>query len=139
MLLISLHPRHSQNILAGKKTIELRKKPPRFTQEGDEFIFLFNKILIYETLPTAAIVGYVSPVKLMSFTAKEWHRYSKKLCLSEEEISSYLGDRIGYGIVIQNPVRIEPIPLSKMRELGILPPQSYQYLNKYWSSILLAD
>ena len=47
-LLISLHPRHSQNILSGKKTIELRKTNPRPV----------DKVLIYETLPTASIVGW---------------------------------------------------------------------------------
>lgn len=52
-LLISLHPRHAQNILSGKKIIELRKKGVR----EDRYGTTFDYILIYETLPTAAIIG----------------------------------------------------------------------------------
>lgn len=35
---------------------------------------------------------------------------------------------MGYGIKLRNPQRITPIPLPKMRELGITPPQGYRYL-----------
>lgn len=74
-LLLPLHPQHSKNILDGKKTIELRKVSPRhelpdflpsgkFNRNG---ILLpsFFQILIYETKPTAAIVGIVKPVKTL--------------------------------------------------------------------------
>jgi hypothetical protein len=36
---------------------------------------------------------------------------------------------MGYGIKIKNPQKITPILLSKMREIGILPPQSLRYLS----------
>ena len=53
----------------------------------------------------------------------------KDLQLTREEILNYLGQKPGYGIVIRQLKRIAPIPLSRMREIGILPPQGYRYLN----------
>ena len=131
-LLISLHPRHSQNIFAGKKTIELIMRLPRVK----EFCYInrsyppsFGKILIYETLPTASIVGFCDPIDITVLTSEQWIQQKSDFCLEVEEIRNYLGDRMGYGIRIRNPKRITPIPLLMMRELGILPPQGYRYLN----------
>ena len=125
-LLISLHPRHSQNILSGKKTIELRKTNPRPV----------DKVFIYETLPTASIVGWFEVSRVHVYKSDKWAEKTdwgmarqKDLQLTREEILNYLGQKPGYGIVIRQLKRIAPIPLSRMREIGILPPQGYRYLN----------
>jgi predicted transcriptional regulator len=124
-LLISLHPRHAQNILSGKKIIELRKKGVR----EDRYGTTFDHILIYETLPTAAIIGVCEAGEILYKDAQTFSKnYQSSLCLNSREIWDYLGDRMGYGIRIKNPKKITPIPLSKMREVGILPPQGYRYL-----------
>jgi predicted transcriptional regulator len=124
-LLISLHPRHAQNILSGKKIIELRKKGVR----EDRYGTTFDHILIYETLPTAAIIGVCEAGEILYKDAQTFsNNYQSSLCLNSREIWDYLGDRMGYGIRIKNPKKITPIPLSKMREVGILPPQGYRYL-----------
>ena len=120
ILLLSLHPRHSQNIFTQKKTIELRKQKPR--QVGH--------ILIYETLPTAAIIGYCEVEKILCMDAEAFcASHQSELCLSCQEIRSYLEEKIGYGIKIKNHQAIAPIPLSKMRKAGILPPQGFRYLS----------
>ena len=119
-LLISLHPRHSQNIFGGKKTIELRKREPRSV----------DKVLIYETLPTAAIIGWFEVSGFLVYKAIEWCGRQQDLQLTEQEIKNYLTQKSGYGIVVWQPRRIAPIPLSKMREVGILPPQGYRYLSE---------
>ena len=125
-LLISLHPRHSQNILSGNKTIELRKTEPRSV----------DKVLIYETLPTASIVGWFEVSGVLVYKSDKWAEKTdwgmarqEDLQLTREEILNYLGQKPGYGIVIWQPKRITPIPLSRMREVEILPPQGYRYLN----------
>lgn len=135
-LLISLHPRHAQNILSGKKTIELRKKELRTRLEdadtslGYRRSLTFNRILIYETLPTAAIIGSCEVAGVICKNAQTFcNDYQSSLCLTAREIWDYLGDKAGYGIRIKNPQKITPIPLSKMREVGINPPQGYRYLN----------
>jgi type I restriction enzyme S subunit len=128
-LLISLHPRHSQNIFSGKKTIELRKIKPRVKSLDNALAF--HNILIYETTPIAEIIGYCEAVELLCKDAQTFcNNYRNSLRLDSREIWDYLGDRTGYGIRIQNPQKITPIPLLKMRELGIVPPQSYRYLSE---------
>lgn len=138
-LLLSFYPQYSQYILAGKKTIELRKVSPKhelpdflpsgkFNRNG---ILLpsFFQILIYETKPTAAIVGIVKPAEILQHTCSEWHKFTSQLCLSMHDIEEYLGGRCGYGIKLKDPQKINPIPLSKMKELKINPPQGYRYLS----------
>jgi len=49
--------------------------------------------------------------------------------LSVSEIEEYLGGYCGWGIKVENPQLITPIPLSKMRDLNITPPQCYRYLS----------
>jgi predicted transcriptional regulator len=143
-LLISLHPRHCQNILAGNKTIELRKRSPKaikpvfFPGNKQGLIPKFKKILIYETKPTAAIVGLTTPTEIIEHTCSEWHEFTSELCLSVSEIEEYLGGYCGWGIKVENPQLITPIPLSKMRDLNITPPQCYRYLSDELVEQLLA-
>lgn len=129
-LLLSLHPHHSRNIFSGKKTIELRKKA---LKENDGKL-TFSHILIYETTPTKAIVGFCEAVQVFCFDAGIFCNYSKRLCLSHDEIHEYLGNDWGYGIVLKNPQLITPIPLATMQETGIKPPRCYRYLN-YFSDL----
>lgn len=133
-LLISLHPCHAQNILSGQKTIELRKRAPKHKKDKPNF----SKILIYETKPTAAIVGLVQPIEVIDRTCAEWHKFTKELCLSMYDIDEYLGGDFGWGIKVENPQSITPIPLVKMRELNITPPQGYRYLSDELVEQLLA-
>lgn len=148
-LLISLHPRHCQNILAGNKTIELRKRSPRkrslkaikpvfFPGNKQGLIPKFTQILMYETNPTAAIVGLTTPTEILEHTCSEWHEFTSELCLSVSEIEEYLGGYCGWGIKVENPQLITPIPLSKMRDLNITPPQGYRYLSDELVEQLLA-
>jgi len=138
-LLISLHPRHCQNILAGKKTIELRKRAPKHRKNKPNFSKPnFSKILIYETKPTAAIVGLTTPTEILEHTCSEWHEFTSELCLSVSEIEEYLGGYCGWGIKVENLQLITPIPLSKMRDLNITPPQGYRYLSDELVEQLLA-
>ncbi len=136
-LLISLHPRHSKNIFNKKKTIELRKRLPRVGQQfkinepgSTSFLPKFDFILIYETVPTAQIVGFCRAIEVVEKDAQSWCDFKDSLRLTSREIWDYLGDRMGCGIKLRKPQKITPIPLLKMRELGIVPPQSYRYLSE---------
>lgn len=137
-LLISLHSRHAQNVFDRKKSIELRKRSPRVKEQfkinsSDSISFSpqFDFVLIYETAPVAEIIGYCRVFEIVVQSADKWVRdFQSSLCLTSKEIYDYLGDRIGYGIKLRKPQRIAPIPLSRMRELGIVPPQGYRYLSE---------
>lgn len=119
-LLISVHPRHSQNILCEKKTVELRKLEPRDVK----------KALLYETSPTKTIVAELKIGQIYRLTVTELIVIRHELCLEKEEIEKYLPSGVGWCININKVRKLEnPIPLTKMRELRILPPQSYVYLS----------
>ncbi len=137
-LLLSLHQQHSQNILDGKKTIELRKTSPQHYKHQGITLPKFTQILMYETKPTAAIVGKVTPVEILEQTCTEWHKFTSELCLSMYDIEEYLGGRCGYGIKLKDPQKINLVTLPKMKELGINPPQCYRYLSDELVEQLLA-
>lgn len=120
-VLISLHPRHSKNILAGKKIIELRKRFPDYAKQ----------VVFYETVPTKAIVGIFS-VKSVYHRLPEFFidECQQKLQLTRDEISKYLNGRDGIGIEVNQVHSLRrTISLEKMKSVGINPPQSYRFLS----------
>ena len=118
-LLISLHPRHSQNILTGCKTIELRKKfPPNC-----------KRVFFYETAPTKAIVGCFTVKETRILKAAEWCGFHRELQLTHDEITNYLKEKNGTGIFIENVKRTFSINLERMRNAGVCPPQNFIYLS----------
>lgn len=121
-LLISLHQHHSKNVFEGKKDIELRKQKPR--------VATIKNVLIYETKPTGAIVGefFLKNITRLEL-AEIIKNYKDNICLSSEEIENYLTDGFGWCISIEAVKKFKkPIPLSRMQELKIKPPQGYLYL-----------
>ena len=136
-LLISLYERHSQNILNGLKTIELRKSKPTKLLESCS---LPCNIFLYETKPTSAIIGVANVIGVENFTPFEWCKKHKDLCLTEQEIISYLNGKPGYGLKVNNARRLKtPISLSQMKKWGITPPQGYYYLSSEMALELLKN
>ena len=143
MLLISLHPRHAENIFAHRKTIELRKTFPNrlaklcksypAIKPGDYEEKIFDKpqkCFIYETLPTGSVTGYFMFKEIIPKLVFGWLNHKDELCLSESEIRSYLGEKVGYGIVIAETFVFKtPVPLQDLKSRDIKPPQGYLYLN----------
>ena len=125
-LLISLHPRHSQNILSGKKILELRKKFPDKISE----------VFFYETVPTKAIVGKFKVHHVYRDMPLDfWIEHREYFQLTPEEISCYLKDKYtksnqaGCAVQVIDVEPINPVSLEKMKEVGINPPQSYTFLS----------
>lgn len=143
--LLSLHPRFSQAIFAGEKTIELRKVSMKL-KPGDQ-------ITIYETAPTKAIAGYAQVREVFSYPAKNnfrfteeectllWEKAKHGCCVEEEEFYSYYRTaRYCFMISLGNVTRyLQQIPLQKIREQGINPPQCVQYLSEAQMSALISS
>lgn len=130
-LLLSLKPRHCKNIFDGKKTIELRKRQPRSYSKMDKVFAGFSHIMVYQSV-VHEIVGIVEAGEIIIRFKDEWcDDEIKSLCITENEIISYLGDRKGIGIKISNPKKFNtPIPVRVMiHDFGIRPPQRFKYLN----------
>lgn len=121
-ILLSINPTHSQAILSGRKTAELRL---RFPDSASGVVY------VYETSPTKAIVGKFNVKKIHLYSEDEIVRsHLESLCINENLARKYLAGRSGKVIEVMSVEAICPVPLSVMRECGINPPQSYQYITK---------
>jgi predicted transcriptional regulator len=116
--LMSIKPRFAEAILAGDKTIELRRRRPRLAPG--------SRVSIYASSPVQAVVGWfevgtvieANPVKL-------WRLVGQAAAVTRTEFDDYFAGRpLGYGIEIVNVGTTDAIPL------GIHPPQSWQYLRE---------
>ncbi len=125
ILLISIKPQFVSKLLDGSKSLELRRVKPRVIN-GDI-------VLIYETSPTMALVGYGIVESVISDAPnKLWNNVGNRSGVTRSESNKYyLGAEIGYAInfsqvnCLATPVNL---PSLRKRIEGFHPPQSYRYL-----------
>lgn len=127
ILFISIKPHFVEKILAGEKTVELRRVRPTAAAPGTRVVF-------YASSPACEVVGVgrVKEVDLASPTAI-WERHRGKLGLSRSEYRSYfagVAEAIGLLLEDVRPLR-RGVPLAVLRERldGFEPPQSFRYLD----------
>lgn len=120
-VLMSIHPRHAEKLLAGTKRVELRK-----TAFADDV----SRVVVYATAPTKAVVGWleVEAVEEHSPT-RVWALFGAITGISRREFREYYkGRRRAVAIRVRDPQRLE-VPVA-LHELGddLCAPQSYRYL-----------
>lgn len=119
--LLSIRPRFSEAILSGRKNYEYRKRIP---------LRHITHIVIYETSPTAMVVGEAQVVNILSGPKEYiWQATKDSGFLTRDEFFSYFSTNDNASaIVLCMPIRYEqPIPIQ---ELGLArPPQSFCYLS----------
>ncbi|MFJ8228581.1 ASCH domain-containing protein [Streptomyces sp. NPDC094448] len=123
-MLLSVHPRFATAILAGTKTVEVRRQrvaaPPG------------TPVLLYATAPTMAIVGMARIASVQVASPREvWSASRTTAGISRREYDEYMsGATRASGLSLEEPVTFEaPVPLAALRALGSFhPPQSYRYL-----------
>jgi len=118
-VLMSINPQYVKAIQSGNKLIEFRKR--RFTKK-------VKNILVYETAPLMAVVGYFEIKDIYIGTPEEiWKKYSKIGEITKVEYFNYYTESdIAVGISIN-----EYFPFIKsidLRKYKIKPPQSFMYL-----------
>lgn len=123
--IISIKPRHVENILLGSKTVELRTRSINLPTG--------SRLWVYSTLP----VGKVKLSTDIDFIEtqcpkKIWAKYGKKICISKDEYDEYTkGRELVTAIGLQNirPL-IKDICLNTMRgyEKNFQPPQFFSKL-----------
>lgn len=123
--LLSVRPRFAQGILAGTKTIELRRRAPA-CEPGDMVVF-------YETSPTSAIVGFAFVSRIDDgCTNALWQTARDFAGISQQEYRRYFaGASHGSAIHLKEAKILQPaIALSEARALAptFRPPQSWCYL-----------
>ena len=125
VLLLSIHPSYSQAILAGEKTVELRRQRPRV---GPGSI-----CVVYETSPTMALVGAFAIEELVEDAPTVlWKRFQSAVCVrSERFFQYYAGRERAIGIRIRRVWAFrDPVHLTQLRQLwpSFQPPQGFRYL-----------
>jgi len=124
-ILISLEARHAENIFAGRKRVELRRRTMNVSP-GDT-------LWIYVKLPVGSIVGHatIGEVRASSPTAL-WRRYGPVSGLSRHEFFEYFGEvEQGFALVLEQSTRLQSsLSLEALRRVdgGFQPPQFFARL-----------
>ncbi len=125
-ILISLEPRHAENILQGKKTVELRRRRPD--------VLPGTLLWIYSKMPVGSIVGYATISSICEDSPERlWRKFRSEVGVSRAEFFSYFDNRdLGIAIQLENAVPlIAPITLHRLREVNgkFQPPQFFARLD----------
>ena len=134
VLLLSVHPEHSNNILNGSKLVELRRVRPK-VKCGDT-------VIVYSSSPEKSIVGIVTVRKVIEKPLEQlWMEVEDKAKVSYEKFSSYFsGLSTGCGIFLYEGFRYSEtsISLERLRKSwkNFHPPQSYRYLKEHEIELL---
>ncbi|MFF3328751.1 ASCH domain-containing protein [Streptomyces sp. NPDC002888] len=123
-MLLSVHPRFATAILAGSKTVEVRRQrvaaPPG------------TPILLYATAPTMAVVGMARIAAVHVASPREvWSTHRAQTGITRREYDTYMtGATQASGLTLEDPISFdEPVTLSALRAAGTFhPPQSYRYM-----------
>ena len=125
-IILSIKPVYTAKLLAGSKTIELRKSRPNIGH-GDIAIF-------YSTSPVKSVVGYgVVSTVIEDAPHRLWLNYKEKLGIDKEGFVKYFeGREKAVGIMFEKVVSVNPISLDLLRIIiaGFQPPQFFRYLSK---------
>ncbi len=127
-ILISLTSRHAENILAGRKQVELRRRTMHVVPG--------TTIWIYVKLPVASIIGRARIGAIhASSPATLWRRFGSVSGLSRSEFFDYFkGAAEGIALVLEDAVRLRcSLSLHALRELadGFQPPQFFARLGAH--------
>ena len=109
--MISIKPRFASSILAGQKTVELRRRFMNLPKD--------SKLWIYSTLPVGAIVAFATLRETIRDTPAElWMKYNDRIGIPRCEFDAYF-DGCGLGVALElcDVKTITPVKLDKIREI----------------------
>jgi predicted transcriptional regulator len=132
-IIISIKPSYVEEILAGRKTVELRRRFPECLGSG-------GILWIYATKPEQSLIGAarVKAVRRMSLGSL-WRSFGEQARVPKSFFNEYFsGAREGFGVVLGSVVRFEEaISVSELRErFRFSPPQSYRYIRGHLTNLL---
>ncbi|HVI00851.1 MAG TPA: hypothetical protein VM869_19170 [Enhygromyxa sp.] len=123
-ILLSVHPRHAEAILAGTKLFEFRRvvpaRPPRW-------------VSLYATAPVLRIVGEFEVARVLSDEPAElWADTAEFAGITRAEFDRYFhGKQLAHAFEVFEPLRfehaIDPRALAKNSGCVFNPPQSFCY------------
>lgn len=125
-ILISVKPKYVEEILSGKKTVELRRRTPR--------IPVGTRVWIYSTLPDAHVRVVATVEKIEEKTPSTiWKNNSSKMSLSKAEYNHYVTGRSRVCALHLSNITpfYKPISLQCLRDKhpDFCPPQFFKFLD----------
>lgn len=117
--IISIRPRFADAIMAGSKSIELRRRIPAM---------LPGMLLwIYSTKPVGAVVGSAVVERVIKGSPDElWSGVGADAGISREEFDAYFdGAKEAVGLILTDVKEVAPISIDQLRSMrmGFHPPQ----------------
>ncbi|NML34691.1 transcriptional regulator [Paraburkholderia antibiotica] len=121
-VLISLEERHAENILAGTKHVELRRRAMN-VKAG-------TVVWIYVKLPVGQVIGYARVSEAHSLAPSTlWRRFANVCGITRREFFQYFdGVAKGFALSLHEPRRLAgSISLTELRQAsaGFQPPQFF--------------
>jgi predicted transcriptional regulator len=109
--IISIHPSYAEAILAGKKTIELRRRIPELPSG--------TCLWIYATRPTRAVVGFVTIRDVMKAHPRTiWNKHRDGAGVDHASFKTYFnGANQGVAIFLAAAQRVVPITIDQLRSI----------------------
>jgi len=125
---LSIKKIYAERIIAGVKTIELRKRPIGMD--------LGSLILLYETAPDSIIKGGFIADKTISLPVTEmWEKYHFLMGVEKEFYDSYFDNcEIAYGTMIYQKFAFPGLTLKQLHQFcsGFTPPQATINWHEDW-------
>lgn len=124
-ILISLRPTHCDNVIAGIKTVELRRRRPG--------VLPGTRVWIYTKQPRGRVDAVAIVEEVHEGSCRQlWKRFGKRIAISRPDFEAYLAgvDR-GYAIVLRSATPLKrAIRLEELRQRirRFHPPQFFKRL-----------
>ena len=136
-LFLSIKPRFAAEIIAGRKTVELRRTRPRGARDG-------SLVVVYASSPVRAVIGTFEVDRVVSGCPDSlWEEVSEQAGLSREEYDAYFdGAEEAVAIFVRSPDKAgTPYSLDAIRREcpSFQPPQAFRYVGSMgaWAAEML--
>lgn len=124
-ILLSVRPRYARALLAGTKTVEVRRRFP--DQPSGATLF------VYSSTPDRAVLGTVRLESIERPKSHDvWHLYRHEMLIGRDAVADYLTETDSAAILrVTHPHRWpHAVSLAILRRaLQLEPPQSFRYLS----------
>jgi len=121
-VLMSIHPRHADQILSGLKQVEFRRKSPKRA---------VSHLIVYATSPVQRVVGFARILSVVEGSLEAlWSQYGSVGGISRGEFDDYFsGLTEGSALVLSDATTLkEPLLAGRVIADGV-PPQSFMYVS----------
>ena len=129
-VILSIKPKYVKEIIDGKKHFEFRKK----SFDKDKI----NRVFIYSSSPTQAIVGYFETDEILEDTPERiWEQTSQVAGINKQDFFEYFKDRVSAAAIKIENFHLFSNPINPKEVFDkFCPPQSYMYADTMSEKIM---